>query len=94
MTPAALQRPDLNIRLGAAYLGDLLSQLDGSKVRAVAAYNAGPAAVGRWIRARPDAEVDEWVEQIPAAETREYVKHVLGSYGAYRLVYGGAPTSL
>lgn len=94
VTPAALHRPDLNIRLGAAYLGDLLAQLDGSKVRAVAAYNAGPAAVERWIRARPDAEVDEWVEQIPAAETREYVKHVLGSYGAYRLVYGGAPVRL
>ncbi len=94
VSTAALQRPDLNIRLGAAYLGDLLAQLDGSKVRAVAAYNAGPAAVGRWIRARPRVEVDEWVEQIPAAETREYVKRVLGSYGAYRLVYGGASTIL
>jgi soluble lytic murein transglycosylase len=94
VTTAALHRPDLNIRLGAAYLGDLLAQLDGSRVLAVAAYNAGPEAVWRWIRARPDAEVDEWVEQIPAAETRNYVKHVLGSYGAYRLVYGGAPTPL
>ncbi len=94
VTPAALHRPDLNIRLGAAYLGDLLAQLDGSKVLALAAYNAGPEAVWRWIRARPDAEVDEWVEQIPAAETREYVKRVLGSYGAYRLVYGGAPARL
>jgi soluble lytic murein transglycosylase len=94
VTTAALHRPDLNIRLGAAYLGDLLAQLDGSRVLAVAAYNAGPEAVWRWIRARPDAEVDEWVEQIPAAETRNYVKHVLGSYGAYRLVYGGAPPPL
>jgi len=94
VTTAALHRPDLNIRLGAAYLGDLIAQLDGSKVLAVAAYNAGPEAVWRWIRARPDAEVDEWVEQIPAVETRDYVKHVLGSYGAYRLVYGGAPTRL
>ena len=94
VTTAALHRPDLNIRLGAAYLGDLLAQLDGSKVLAVAAYNAGPEAVWRWIRARPDAQVDEWVEQIPAVETRDYVKHVVGSYGAYRLVYGGAPTRL
>ncbi len=94
VTSAALHRPDLNVRLGAAYLGDLLAQLDGSKVLAVAAYNAGPEAVWRWVRARPDAEVDEWVEQIPAAETRDYVKHVLASYGAYRLVYDGAPTPL
>jgi soluble lytic murein transglycosylase len=38
--------------------------------------------------------VDEWVEQIPFSETRGYVKRVLGSYGAYRLVYGGAPPPL
>ncbi len=89
VTPAALQRPSLNIRLGAAYLGKLLSEFDGSKVHAVAAYNAGPEAVWRWVRERPDADLDEWVEQIPAAETRDYVKNVLGSYGAYRFVYGG-----
>ncbi len=92
--PGMLHRATLNIRLGAAYLGELLAELDGSTVRAVAAYNAGPPAVGRWVRARPDAEVDEWVEQIPISETRDYVKHVLGSYGAYRLVYGGAATTL
>ncbi len=92
--PEALRRPALNIRLGAAYLGELHSELDGSKVRAVAAYNAGPGVVSRWVRARPDAEVDEWVEQIPLSETRDYVKRVLGSYGAYRLVYGGAAAPL
>jgi soluble lytic murein transglycosylase len=83
-----LQRPVLNIRLGAAYLGELMSRLDGSKVRAVAAYNAGPRAILRWMRERPDTDVDEWVEEIPISETRDYVKRVLGSYGAYRFVYG------
>ncbi|HEX9052001.1 MAG TPA: lytic transglycosylase domain-containing protein [Anaeromyxobacter sp.] len=85
-----LQRPALNIRLGAAYLAELLSQLDGSTVRAVAAYNAGPQAVLRWVADRPGAELDAWVEEIPVWETRDYVKHVLGSYGAYRFVYGAA----
>jgi soluble lytic murein transglycosylase len=94
VTAAALHAPQLNIRLGAAYLGELLSTFDGSKVLAIAAYNAGPQAVERWLDARPDAELDEWVEQIPAAETRDYVKRVLGSYAAYRLVYGGAPAAL
>lgn len=91
VTPTALQRPSLNIRLGAAYLGRLLSEFDGYTVHAVAAYNAGPEAVRHWIQERPRADVDEWVEQIPAAETRDYVKRVLASYGAYRLVYGGTP---
>jgi len=90
ITPDALRRPELNIRLGAACLGELLSTFDGSSVHALAAYNAGPEAVWRWMRARPDAELDEWVEQIPATETRGYVKRVLGSYRAYQLVYGAA----
>jgi soluble lytic murein transglycosylase len=90
VTPDALRRPGLNIRLGAACLGELLSTFDGSNVHALAAYNAGPEAVRRWMRARPDAELDEWVEQIPATETRGYVKRVLGTYRAYQLVYGGA----
>ncbi|HEX9241897.1 MAG TPA: transglycosylase SLT domain-containing protein [Anaeromyxobacter sp.] len=89
-----LERPELNIRLGAAYVGALLTQLDGSMVHAVAAYNAGPQAVLGWVQARPDAEVDAWVEEIPIWETRDYVKHVLGSYGAYRFVYGAALASL
>jgi soluble lytic murein transglycosylase len=92
--PRMLHRPTLNIRLGAAYLAELLSEFEGSMVRAVAAYNAGPVAVWRWVRARPDEEVDEWVETIPISETRDYVKRVLGSYGAYRLVYGGAAAPL
>jgi soluble lytic murein transglycosylase len=85
--PGMLYRPALNIRLGAAYLAELLAEFDGSNVRAVAAYNAGPLAVSRWVSARPDEDVDEWVEKIPISETRDYVKRVLGSYGAYRLVY-------
>jgi soluble lytic murein transglycosylase len=88
VVPSMLHRPALNIRLGAAYLSELLSEFEGSMVRAVAAYNAGPVAVWRWVRARPDEEIDEWVEKIPISETRDYVKRVLGSYGAYRLVYG------
>jgi peptidoglycan lytic transglycosylase len=94
VNPRMLHRPGLNIRLGAAYLAELLSEFEGSTVRAVAAYNAGPVAVWRWVRASPDEELDAWVERIPISETRDYVKRVLGSYGAYRLVYGRADGAL
>ena len=53
----------------------------------MAAYNAGPAAVERWQKALPQADVDEWVEHITFEETRDYVKKVLGSYNAYKLLY-------
>jgi soluble lytic murein transglycosylase len=91
VTTARLQQPADNIQLGAHYLGGLLRQFDGNLVHAVAGYNAGPAAVARWKRARPEAPLDEWVEHIPFEETRGYVKRVLGSYAAYKLLY--APES-
>jgi soluble lytic murein transglycosylase len=87
VTEQTLLQPGDNIRLGATYLGQLLTQFEGNTAYAVAAYNAGPTAVARWRRALPDAEIDEWVEHIAFEETRDYVKKVLGSYSAYKLLY-------
>ncbi|HLL85227.1 MAG TPA: transglycosylase SLT domain-containing protein, partial [Longimicrobium sp.] len=90
ITPERLLDPDLNIRLGALNLGELLQQFKGVKQFAVAGYNAGPGAVNRWKSERP---LDEWVEEIPIAETRGYVKRVLRSYNTYQLLYAKpAPT--
>jgi soluble lytic murein transglycosylase len=84
---STLLQPAENVRLGAAYLGQLLKRFNGNTAFAVAAYNAGPHAVERWQKALPQAELDEWVEHIAFEETREYVKRVLGSYNAYKLLY-------
>jgi soluble lytic murein transglycosylase len=93
---ADLASPSLNIRLGSRYLGDLLRRYDGSVPLALAAYNAGGGAVGRWLGQRSGLELDEFVEEIPIEETRGYVKRVLRSYAAYRLLYGadGETTSV
>ncbi|WP_426756296.1 transglycosylase SLT domain-containing protein [Myxococcus sp. Y35] len=91
---AALLQPATNIRLGAAYLGQLLKHFGGNVAYAVAAYNAGPRAVERWRHALPEAELDEWVEHIAFEETRGYVKKVLGSYSAYKLLYADEPAVL
>lgn len=85
---ADLGDPALNIRLGAAHLGDLLGRFGGSAALALAAYNAGGAAVRGWWRARSAMSLDEFVEEIPIQETRGYVKRVLRSYAAYRMLYG------
>ncbi|SEL16600.1 soluble lytic murein transglycosylase [Stigmatella aurantiaca] len=89
-----LLQPADNVRLGSAYLGQLLKRFGGNPAFAVAAYNAGPMAVERWQRALPQAELDEWVEHIAFEETREYVKRVLGSYSAYKLLYTSEPPLL
>ncbi|QDE87638.1 lytic transglycosylase [Myxococcus xanthus] len=91
---SALLQPHTNIRLGAAYLGQLVKHFGGNVAYAVAAYNAGPRAVERWRHALPEAELDEWVEHIGFEETREYVKKVLGSYSAYKLLYADEPALL
>jgi soluble lytic murein transglycosylase len=85
-----LQAPALNIQLGAAYLGRLLTRFDGNVALALASYNAGESAVNRWRAARPETELDRWVEEIPLSETRGYVKRVLRSWNSYRLL-GGRP---
>lgn len=87
-TQAQLLEPDLNIRIGGAYLSGLVTQFKGVKQYAVASYNAGPGAVNRWRAERPGVELDEWVEEIPLAETRGYVKRVLRSYNTYKMLYG------
>jgi soluble lytic murein transglycosylase len=84
----ALTDPETSIRIGAAYLGQLLRRYGGGPAQALAAYNAGEGAVGRWRAGGRDGDLDEWVEEIPFDETRGYVKRVLRSDASYRLLSG------
>ncbi|MBI5235421.1 MAG: transglycosylase SLT domain-containing protein [Deltaproteobacteria bacterium] len=74
--------PMTSVRFGSWYLARLLERFDNKLHLAIAAYNAGPTAVEKWMKKLPE-EPDEFVESIPYAETRNYVKRVLGSYDAY-----------
>jgi soluble lytic murein transglycosylase len=85
-SPDDLFIPSINIRLGSAYLEQLMMRFDGRKSAAIASYNAGPEAVSGWLAAGP-FEDDEWVEAIPYDQTREYVKRVLRSLHVYRALY-------
>ena len=85
-----LMKAEVNVRLGARYLGQLLRRFDGSLVMALAAYNAGPTPVVRWREERGGDDPDAFVEEIPFDETRAYVKRVLRSYAAYHLLYGSS----
>ena len=81
--------PDYNMLLGRAFIGDLLGDFEGSYVLALAAYNAGPSRVRRWIRANGDPressmDVIDWIEMIPFYETRNYVQRILENLQVYR----------
>jgi len=88
----------VNVKLGSAYLGDLLQQFDGSEVLAAAGYNAGPGRPRRWrnmgLPERPVLPGAVFAENIPIAETRDYVKRVLANATVYAALLSGKPQSL
>jgi soluble lytic murein transglycosylase len=83
--------PSMNIRMGSWYFARMLEEFGGKAHLALAAYNAGPHVVRRWLAAAPSAAEDEFVENIPYTETRNYVVRVLGSAQVYRLLYWPPP---
>jgi soluble lytic murein transglycosylase len=81
--------PAYNVKLGAAHLGDLIDDFNGSYVLTLVAYNAGPRRSREWVAEYGDlrnGEVDpvDWVESIPFQETRQYVQKVLQNLHVYR----------
>jgi soluble lytic murein transglycosylase len=83
----ALYAPEINIRLGSWYLGQLLKRF-GHPALAAAAYNAGPPAVSRWTKSKGTLPFDLFVEEIPYRETRGYVKQVIADHHVYHSLYG------
>ena len=82
-----LMVPEENIRLGEDYILYLLgeSPVEGDLLRMLAAYNAGPGNLRKWM-ARVDHGGDGLMllESLPARETRFYVKNVLTNLWIYR----------
>ncbi|RYY32047.1 MAG: lytic transglycosylase domain-containing protein, partial [Sphingomonadales bacterium] len=80
--------PQYNLMLGSAFFQRLLTSYGGNHVLAVAAYNAGPGNVRKFIAANgdprtPGADVLRWIEAIPLTETRGYVQRVLENAVVY-----------
>ncbi|MBB3934537.1 lytic transglycosylase domain-containing protein [Aureimonas phyllosphaerae] len=83
-----------NTLLGTQYLGQQISNFDGSYILTFAAYNAGPRRAREWIdrfgdpRRKSIDEVVDWVELIPFTETRNYVQRVMENYQVYKMRLG------
>jgi soluble lytic murein transglycosylase len=90
-SPTSLIDPSYNAALGDAYFSQLFESF-GSYPLAVAAYNAGPGNVRKWLAANGDprdGDIDmvDWVEAIPFHETRTYVQRVLENAVVYDMLY-------
>jgi soluble lytic murein transglycosylase len=87
-TQALIDDAGYNIMLGSGYFQRMLDYYGGSWPLAVAAYNAGPGNVNKFLRANGDPRgggVDwiDWIERIPLSETRNYVQRVLENAVVY-----------
>ncbi len=72
LMPATMQQfkvsdghePEQNIRAGSQYLAQLIKDFNGELPLALAAYNAGPAAVRRYNGIPPFAETQAYIERV------------------------------
>jgi len=78
---------DVGIELGTWYLQSLNQQFKGNRVAVIAAYNAGPGAVKRWLNEGKWDGKQESISNIPYGETRHYVQRVIYYYNKYMDLY-------
>lgn len=82
-----LDETEANIELGSWYIRHLLDRYNGSLVQALAAYNAGPTVVDRWLKSGVWQGTVDTLYQIPYGETRHYVIRVLYLLNRYHALY-------
>lgn len=78
------RNPDVNLKLGAWYLGYLNEKYEGHERLMLAAYNSGEGSVDGWV-SREEFDIEQ---DIPFQETREYVDNVFEARDVYRDLYG------
>jgi soluble lytic murein transglycosylase len=77
--------PQLNVRLGTLYLAELRRLFNDDPYLYLAAYNAGPGNVDKWVLQNPGLTSRQIIERVAFAETRAYVGRVLRLQAAYSL---------
>ena len=89
----ALFDPAVAIKLGALYMRELLDRYKGRLDQTLAAYNAGPVSVSRWLPGHP-MDADIWIENIPYTETRGYIQHIVEHIVAFAAMRNAEPPRL
>jgi soluble lytic murein transglycosylase len=91
MSASLVSDPSYNVQLGNNYFERMYARY-GSYPLAIAAYNAGPGNVNKWLNANGDPRNGsiqwiDWIERIPLSETRTYVQRVLENAVVYEALY-------
>ena len=87
-----------NIKLGSYYITQLYENFGNNIYLALAAYNAGPHRVSRWLKKYGDPrknEIDtiDFLEHIRFEETRNYVQRVIENIHVYKYILENKPTN-
>ncbi|TPW05908.1 MAG: lytic transglycosylase [bacterium] len=89
--PERLFQPNVNARLGQAYVNRVLAlpAINGDLLRAAASYNAGPGPMVTAVR-KLGHEADPLllIETIDVPQAREYVEKVVAAYWIYQRMNG------
>jgi soluble lytic murein transglycosylase-like protein/TolA-binding protein len=88
ISPRDLDRPEITIALGAAYLAELRQRFHGRIYPVIAAYNAGEAQAQVWLSLCYSRSSDEYFSKVGFPETRAYLAKVVASRAQYRELYG------
>ncbi len=90
---------DYNVRLGSAYLRNMVDNFGGSYVMAAASYNAGPNHMPDWTATcgdprTPSGDPVDFIECIPFSETRNYAMRAMETMEVYRARLNGGRARL
>lgn len=79
--------PRMNVRIAVWYLRHLIETFESRMPPVIAAYNAGPGNVRRWLDEGTWLGTLATIDSIPFPETRQYVQRVTDGYRLYRLLH-------
>ncbi|ERI08624.1 transglycosylase SLT domain protein [Aneurinibacillus aneurinilyticus ATCC 12856] len=94
MATEYLDEPDTNILLGTWYISFLHEMFNDNPYAVIAAYNAGPGNVKKWMQQGTWDGTEEHLSRIPFGETRHYVQRALYYKHRYEKIYADEFSSL
>jgi soluble lytic murein transglycosylase len=82
-----LYKPEVNIPLGSAYLGELFRMFPDLPEAVAASYNGGEDNVARWVVRAVHKDPGIFTSEVGFNESKDYVNRVMANYRAYQILY-------
>ncbi|MFL6255117.1 MAG: transglycosylase SLT domain-containing protein [Pyrinomonadaceae bacterium] len=87
VTEDDLFKPEVNILLGSAYLGELNRMFPNLPEAIAASYNGGEDNVARWVVRAVHKDPGIFTSEVGFNESKDYVNRVMANYRAYKILY-------